>query len=68
MPFCGWFSRHKHARLREIDQRCMLATLLQEPSRPRRLLAWEWFIAAPGQEHWRCPCAAKDRQVATRHL
>jgi hypothetical protein len=68
---CPWWRAWWHRRLRRIDRATLWPVIrrraaAQMPDHEEEavllaLRAWLAFISAPGQEHWRCACAAHDQ-------
>ncbi len=56
---CPWYVRWWHRRLRNIDRQMIWVGIRESTtSLEKRAMAWQLFIIAPGQEHWRCACGA----------
>ncbi|HUC40859.1 MAG TPA: hypothetical protein VMR92_08510 [Gemmatimonadales bacterium] len=60
---CPWWSRWWHRRQRKIDALTVIQALVERAPPGKLLQALDLFWSLEGQEHWRCPCAAGDRQL-----
>ncbi len=67
MKNCSWWKRFWHRRMRKMDREVMRASMVSAIERhndptPKETLdkIWNQFIHEPGQEHWLCPCAARE--------
>jgi hypothetical protein len=56
---CSWTSRWRHRRQRWTDVEIMWPSLVaRAESVAEARVAWEVFLAQPGQAHWHCACGA----------
>jgi hypothetical protein len=62
---CRWWVRWWHRRLRKIDALTVIQAMVERAPPGKLLPALRLFWKMPGQEHWRCPCAAEDRRLYT---
>jgi hypothetical protein len=65
---CRWWARQRHRARRGADVETLWPALVaRADSVDAARVAWEVFLAQPGQDHWHCACGHQIAQLF-RHV